>query len=100
MKGAESNKILRASFLELNVIANHADNVRLLPHRFLKIAESGHERVTSFCLKKRGRGMPELWCNPTTEEEESIPGNGSAQGYNKFIRRDVAPLRLQAPAYC
>jgi hypothetical protein len=43
MKGAESNKILRASFLELNVIANHADNVRLLPHRFLKVAESGHE---------------------------------------------------------
>jgi hypothetical protein len=42
MKRAQANKILRAGFLELYVVTNHADNVRLLPHRFLKVAERGH----------------------------------------------------------
>src|SRR5579871_4562210 len=62
MKRAQANKILPTGFLELDVVANHADNVRLLPHRFFETAESGHERFTSFCLKSRRRGMPELWC--------------------------------------
>ena len=53
MERAQPNKILPTGLLELYVVANHADNVRLLPHRFLKVAEGRHERVTSFCLKNR-----------------------------------------------
>jgi hypothetical protein len=43
MKRTQPGKILRSSLLELYVVANNADNVRLLPHRFFKIAEGGHE---------------------------------------------------------
>jgi hypothetical protein len=42
MKRTQPNKILRSSFFELYVIANNADNVRLLTHRFFKVAERGH----------------------------------------------------------
>jgi hypothetical protein len=51
MEGAQPVKVLGSSFLELYVVANHADNIRLLPHRFFKVAESSHGRFTSFCLK-------------------------------------------------
>jgi len=43
MKRTQPGKILRSGFLELDVIANNADNVRLLSHRFFKVAERGHE---------------------------------------------------------
>src|SRR6478672_8700587 len=62
MERAQADKILRSSLFQLDVVANHADNVRLLPHRFFKVAESRHEPFTSFCLKNHGSGMPELWC--------------------------------------
>jgi hypothetical protein len=45
MKRAKAHKILSPGFLELDIVANHADNVRLLPHRFLKVAESGHGAI-------------------------------------------------------
>ena len=56
MKRAQPNKILRAGFLELDIVANHADNVRLLSHRFFKVAERGHEMRDIILLEKSRKG--------------------------------------------
>jgi hypothetical protein len=48
VKRAQPNKILRSSLFKLDIVANHADNVRLLPHRLFKVAEGGHEQDYRF----------------------------------------------------
>src|SRR5882724_10135597 len=101
MKRAQANKILRSSFLELDVIANHTDNVRLLAHRFFEITESSHERFRLFCLKIRGRGMPQLWCNCASAETETILGDKVLTvnfGAQAFIREMETALDTDSAA--
>src|ERR1051326_5799134 len=91
---AQPAVILRPRLLELHVVAHNADNVRLLPHRFLEVAEGGHECLTSFCLKSFAMGMPELWCNSTAAPRNlSIPcslfGENSLGDGPPRVRRSI-----------
>jgi hypothetical protein len=69
MERAQPNKILPTGLLELYVVANHADNVRLLPHRFLEIAERGHELLSLLCLRSPAPASCAKSCSPV----ENLP---------------------------
>ena len=59
MKRTQPGKVLRARLPELDIVAYYANNVRLLSHRFFKIAERGHgaENKSAFIvLENQGQG--------------------------------------------
>ena len=82
MKRAQPNKILRAGFLELYVVANYADNVRLLPHRFFKVAERGHGMRDIILLEKSRKGNARTLVQfpGRNELEQNLSDSGSVSG--------------------
>src|SRR5215813_15500834 len=61
VKGAQPAVILRARLLELHVVAHHADNVRLLPHRLFEVVKGGHEVKTLLCAKISSYAMRKMF---------------------------------------
>src|SRR5262245_56780149 len=45
MEGAKPGEILRAALLQLDVVANHADDIRLLSHCLFDIGDRRHEML-------------------------------------------------------
>ena len=94
MERAQPNKILPAGFLKPNIIANHADNIRLLPHRFLKVAESGHELLQIILLEKSRKGNARTLVQWWKKGTRAVDGNQnkctSSTGQSVSVEQDFA----------
>ena len=83
MERAQTGVVLRPGFAQLDVVAHHADDVRLLLYRVCKIAGVGHEAQSPLSPKI---AVEKLW-----KKRGLLGACGLLRGYARLGKRGRVP---------